>query len=373
VVDALLVSSSFLPGRGGIESYLAELCRELSPRLAVFAPAKRDGKFIPSDLPYPTTAYEGTLLVPHARAASAIEAAARDAGTNRILLGTPWPLALLGPRLRRAGLRYAAIVHGAEFMVPGAIPVLRQRLARSLADADLLLPVSAFTKARLKELIGTRQQPPIALLRARVDTTRFHPNVDTTEIRHRFGLQHRRVILVFGRLVRRKGVDRLIRALPSISERCPDACLAIAGTGPEEPSLRRLAAEHGERVIFIGRVPENEAPAVFATADVFALPVTDRWWGLETEGLGVALLEAAACGVPCVTGRSGGTPEAVIDGITGLVVDADDKARMVDAIAGLLEDPKRARRMGSAGRTHVESEYAGRRLPGPLLEWLAKA
>jgi phosphatidyl-myo-inositol dimannoside synthase len=373
VADALLVSSSFLPGRGGIESYLAELCRELSPRLAVFAPAKRDGMSMPNDLPYPTTAYEGTLLVPYPRAANAIEAAAHDAGTNRILLGTPWPLALLGPRLRRAGLRYAAIVHGAEFMVPGAIPVLRQRLARSLADADLLLPVSAFTKTRLEELIGTRQRPPIAVLRARVDITRFHPNIDAAEIRHRFGLQHRRVILVFGRLVRRKGVDRLVRALPIISARCPDASLAIAGTGPEEPSLRRLAAIHGERVIFIGRVPESEAPAVFAAADVFALPVTDRWWGLEAEGLGVALLEAAACGVPCVTGRSGGTPEAVIDGATGFVVDADDRERMVDAITGLLEDPRRAQRMGLAGRTHVESEYAGRTLPRPLLEWLAKA
>jgi phosphatidylinositol alpha-1,6-mannosyltransferase len=106
-------------------------------------------------------------------------------------------------------------------------------------------------------------------------------------------------------------------------------------------------------------------------ADVFALPVADRWFGLDSEGLGMVLLEAAACGVACVTGRSGGTPEAVIDGETGLVVDAHDGEELADAIVRLLEDSQTARRMGGGGRAYVEAEFSAALPPQPLLEWLA--
>jgi len=105
-------------------------------------------------------------------------------------------------------------------------------------------------------------------------------------------------------------------------------------------------------------------------ADVFALPVRDRYRGLEVEGLGIVLLEAAACEVPCVTGRSGGTPEAVIDGATGFVIDAADLSALADRIAGLLENPKLAEQLGKAGRKHVVDDFYGTARLKPLLDWL---
>jgi phosphatidylinositol alpha-1,6-mannosyltransferase len=368
-----MVSSSFLPGHGGIETYLAELCRELSPRLAVYAPAQRDGLPIPAGLPYPIFRHEGSVLVPSPSVARAIATAAKRAETDRILFGTPWPLVLLGPLLRRFGLRYATIVHGAEILVPSLVPGTRALLARALAGAELLFPVSNFTKARLAELLAGHGRPPIQVLRARVDTERFHPRAATAAIRERFGLERREVILAFGRLVRRKGVHRLIRALPAIAARRPNACVVVAGTGPEERALRRLGAHLADRIVFTGRVENADAPALYAAADVFALPVADRWWGLDTEGLGVVLLEASACGTPCVTGRSGGTPEAVLDGVGGRVVDAADRDRLVNAIAELLEDRNVAQQMGVAARDYVVAEFGTRRLPDSLLEWLAGA
>lgn len=367
-----MVSSSFLPGRGGIESYLAELCDALAPRLGVLAPARRDGKSLPEDLGYPTRGYPGRLLVPGPRAARAIVATARSSGTDRVLFGTPWPQVLTGPRLRRAGLRYASIVHGAELLVPAAVPAVGGRLVRALSAADLLLPVSLFTAVRLRELLESAgvPVPPTAVLRARVDLDRFRPEARRAEARARFGIPpDAPVLLSFGRMVARKGLDRLVRALPAIAEEASDVTLVLAGTGPEEKRLRRLAARVPQRVVFAGRVPEAEAPGVYAAADVFVLPVADRWRGLDTEGLGVVLLEAAACEVPCVTGRSGGTPEAVVDGVTGFVVDARDPARLTSAIVRLLRDPVLARRMGGAGRTHVSEEFGGR-IPEALTQWL---
>lgn len=367
-----MVSSSFLPGRGGIETYLAELCSALAPRLAVLAPSRRGRERIPGDLSYDTHGYGGRFYVPGPRAARAIVTTASAAGTDRILFGTPWPQVLTAPRLTKAGLRYAAIVHGAELLVPAAIPVVRARLLRALAGAELLLPVSLFTAQRLRELLESAGErvPPMAVLRARVDLDRFHPKAGRETGRERLAIApDAPMILCLGRMVARKGLDRLVAALPDVDARVPGVTLVLAGTGPEEKALRRAAARVPQRVVFTGRVPDEDAPALYAAADVFALPVADRWRGLDTEGLGVVLLEASACEVPCVTGRSGGTPEAVVDGVTGFVVDARDRARLTGAIVRLLEDRDLARQMGRAGRRHVSDEFGGR-IPEALTQWL---
>jgi phosphatidyl-myo-inositol dimannoside synthase len=372
--DALLVTSSFLPGHGGIESYLAELCARLRPGLAVMAPARRNGLPLPDDLGYTTIPGPGSMLLPRPPTATAIAENAAALGTDRILFGTPWPLALLGPRLKRRGFRYAVIVHGAEMLVPGAVPAVSGKLAGALAGAELLLPVSDYTASKIRGLLERKgyDVPRMERLRARVDVERFRPDVDTTAVRRKLEIEpDRRVVLCFGRLVARKGVHRLIRAMPEVSGRVPEAVLVVAGTGPQERRLRGLAVRTGTRAVFTGRVAPEDGPGVYAMADVFALPVGDRWFGLDIEGLGMVLLEAAACGVPCVTGRSGGTPEAVIDGETGLVVDARDGEELAGAITRLLEDPETARKMGEEGRAHVEAEFSASLPPKPLLEWLA--
>jgi phosphatidyl-myo-inositol dimannoside synthase len=373
MAHALMVSSSFLPGRGGIESYLAELCGDLAPSLAVLAAGEREGLKLPTDLGYPTHPFDGRFLFPGRKALEAVARAAAAEGTDKILFGTPWPQVLLGPRLARRGLRYSVIVHGAEMLVPSVVPGVGRMLARSLAGAELLLPVSEYTGNSLRTFLKKRRmpEPPIEILRARVDLERFRPDVDTSTVKPSLNLTpEARIVLCFGRLVKRKGVDRLIEALPAIRQRVPDAVVVVAGTGPEMGRLKRLAAGAEGSVVFAGRVPEEGAPAVYAAADVFALPVVDRWFGLEIEGLGVVLLEAAAAGTPAVTGRSGGTPEAVVDGITGYVIDAADRSALVDRICRLLEDPELNERMAGAGRKHVEEHFSQKAIPDAFIDWL---
>ena len=373
--DAVMVTSSFLPGRGGIESYLAELCSLVAPRIAVLGPPQRDGIPIPHDLGYPTHGYEGgSMLVPSRKVVRAISSLTARYQTTKVIFGTPWPLGLRGLDLTQRGLRYVAIVHGAELIVPASVVGLRGRLAKAMSGADLLLPVSSYTGDALRELIEAHDLPvpPIERLRARVNLDRFHPKVDTTSVRTRLGLSPEdKVVLCFGRLVKRKGVDRLIAALPAINERVPEAVVVIAGTGPEQDRLEKLAHASAGRVIVAGRVEDADAPAYYALAEVFALPVADRYFGLEIEGLGVVLLEAAASGTPCVTGRSGGTPEAVLDGSTGFVVDAKDLDQLSDRIAWLLEHPEQATEMGLAGREHVRKEFSALELPASFLAWLS--
>ncbi|MEA2487772.1 MAG: phosphatidyl-myo-inositol dimannoside synthase [Actinomycetota bacterium] len=370
---AVLVTSSFLPGHGGIETYLAELCDDLAPRLAVLAPGSRGGTPIPADLGYPTIGYPGSMLWPGGGVVRAIQDACERHDTDRVLFGTPWPLILTAPRLRKAGLRYASIVHGSELFVPAAIPLLRAKVARALEEADALFPVSEFTGRKISTFLSKskRRVPSVHVLHARIDTDRFTPKVATGPIKERLGIHDDdRVILCFGRLVKRKGVDRMIAAMPEITRAVPRATLIVGGTGPELKRLQRRAHRTQGRVMFAGRVPDEDAPALYALADVFAFPVFDRYFGLDTEGLGVVLLEAAACGTACITGRSGGTPEAVIDGDSGYVIHARDKHQLVGRVVSILMDPHEAQRMGAIGRAHVERSFSKKNSPDALLKWI---
>ena len=313
------------------------------------------------------------MVTPSRTLVDAVVRECANQGTDRVIFGTPWPLVLIGPRLARAGLRYSVIVHGAEIIMPSAAPGLSSLLARALAGGELLLPVSRFTGDRLRSFLAKRAEtvPPIEILRALVDTDRFRPDLEVAPARRWLGVgEDTKIVLCFGRLVERKGAHRLIKVMPEVRAAVPEARLVVAGTGPQLGRLRRMAEDLHVPVVFAGRVPEELAASMYAAADVFALPVADQWFGLEIEGLGVVLLEASACEVPCVTVHSGGTPEAVIDGETGYVVDAHNDKELAGRVSGLLADAELARRMGRAGRKHVESVFTAPSALTPLLDWL---
>ncbi len=167
------------------------------------------------------------------------------------------------------------------------------------------------------------------------------------------------MIVCVSRLVPRKGQDALVRALPAVRRRVPDAALLLVSGGPDRARLTRLAAEVGvaEHVVFTGSVPWGELPAHYAAGDVFAMPCRTRLRGLDVEGLGIVYLEASATGLPVVAGDSGGAPEAVRDGETGYVVGGRDLGALTDRLVTLLTDRALAHRMGAAGRDWVERRW----------------
>jgi phosphatidylinositol alpha-1,6-mannosyltransferase len=133
----------------------------------------------------------------------------------------------------------------------------------------------------------------------------------------------------------------------------------IVGDGPDAPRLRGYvdALGVGARVLFAGSVPWSELPAHYAAADVFAMPCRTRGSGLDVEGLGIVFLEASASGLPVIAGRSGGAPETVQEGRTGLVVDGRNVAEVAEAAADLLIDRARSRDWGANGREWVRQTW----------------
>jgi len=201
----------------------------------------------------------------------------------------------------------------------------------------------------------------VVLVPPGVDTDRFLPlgGPERRNARHGFGIPLDGPLVVHvGRLVPRKGADVLIEAVALLRSDHPDLTLAVAGGGRDRARLERLALRCRAPVRFLGRVPDDRLPALYGCADVFAAPNRTRWAGLEQEGFGIVFIEAAACGVPQVAGNSGGAPEAVAHGDTGLLVDRpEDPAAVAGALAALLDDSSGRARLGGRARERAAALF----------------
>ncbi len=276
-----------------------------------------------------------------------------------VLFGSPYPLALLGPDLkRRTGLPYVVIAHGAEVTVPTAIPGLRRAIARSLQSADTVFAVSEFTADRAARLSPGN----VALLGAGVDIEVFRPrsHQPTGDSASWSAVAAGTMAEIFtlgcvGRFVPRKGQTRVLRAAAELQSRGHRIDVLMVGWGRHERRLRRLATRLGVPTRFEISVPWDVLPEMYRQMDAFAMPARTRWFGLEFEGLGICYLEAAATRIPVVAGSSGGAPETVEQGRTGFV--ADSVAGIVEAVELLLTDPARVLAMGAAGRERISSDY----------------
>lgn len=364
----LVVTNDLMPQVGGIQQFNHQVLSRL-PDAAVLAPTHPRAREHDDTAGYPVIRGPHRYLFP----VPAVERALRDAvaatGATVLLFATPWPLVSLG---RRLGLPTAVVSHGNELVTPARIPGSRQLLARDLRRADLLYAVSDHTAGHLRALVG-RSGPPIRLLRNGVDVHTFSPDVDGSVVRDRHGLGDDPVVVCVGRLVRRKGQDTLVAAWRQVLEAVPHARLLIVGDGPLRDELADAAARlPAGAVTLTGRVPWDELPAHHAAGDVFAHPNRTRLAGMDAEGFGVIFLEAQAVGRPVVAGESGGSPEALLPGETGLLVDGGDTDAVADAVVSLLRDPERARAMGRRGRAFVEEHHDWDRIVADLHEQLGR-
>lgn len=219
------------------------------------------------------------------------------------------------------------------------------RLARlrrpALRAADHVITVSSFTRDRLMSDFGVAPEQ-IDLVTPGVDLDRFQPGT--------VGSDDKPFVLAVGRLIERKGFDRLIEAFALIAGDFPEVDLVIAGKGPEEQRLRALAAAPpaAPRIRFRGAVDDATLVGLYRGCTLFAMPNRTLPDG-DTEGFGLIFLEANACGKAVIGGRAGGATDAVVDGVTGLLVEGDDPASIAAALRQLLGNPAARRRMEQAG------------------------
>ncbi|MEU0197583.1 MULTISPECIES: glycosyltransferase family 4 protein [unclassified Streptomyces] len=363
----LIVTNDFPPRPGGIQAFLHNMALRLDPRqLVVYASTwkrSREGveatRAFDAEQPFTVVRDRTTMLLPTPGATRRAVGLLREHGCTSVWFGAAAPLGLMAPALRAAGAeRLVATTHGHEAGW-AQLPAARQLLRRIGDFTDTITYLGEYTRSRIATALTPEAAARMVQLPPGVDEKTFHPGSGGDEIRARLGLTDRPVVVCVSRLVRRKGQDTLIRAMPRILAAEPDTVLLIVGGGPYEKDLRRLAHETGvaSAVRFTGSVPWSELPAHYGAGDVFAMPCRTRRGGLDVEGLGIVYLEASATGLPVVAGDSGGAPDAVLDGETGWVVRGASPEETADRVTTLLGDAELRRRMGERGREWVEEKW----------------
>jgi phosphatidylinositol alpha-1,6-mannosyltransferase len=248
-------------------------------------------------------------------------------------------------------------VHGEEITTEGGHSRGRQAARRALALADHIVVVSRFTRdAVLRWLADPTAARRITLIENGVDNTRFTPAPKADDLLSLYQLQDCFVFVSVCRLVEKKGIDHTIRALARLVTNCPECRLLIVGAGPYRATLEQIAAgEHvADKVIFAGQVAEDTLTDHYRLGDVFIMPNREMPDG-DTEGFGLVFLEANACGLPVIAGRDGGSPDAVRDGVNGLVVDGKSIEAIAAAMLKLRRDDSLRDRLRTQGLAVAQS------------------
>jgi phosphatidylinositol alpha-1,6-mannosyltransferase len=370
-VRHLFVTVDYPPDRGGMARRHVELCRRLAPDgLTVSTVAAENAEQFDRSEPYPIVrepfTFRGARTFAN-RWRWSTSIARRAAAVDVIHCGNirPCGYSVLAARRRRAGRApFLIYVNGSDLLRArekiGASALKRWFLARLLGDAAGIVANSAWTAetaSTLCESLGVTPESRVEAIDLGTDPLQFRPENDSGKLRERLGWHEHMVVVTVARLVAHKGHDVALRAIAAVVRQNPDVRYLIVGEGPNENTLRRLAAELGitDRVVFSGALADTDIAEAYATADMYV--GLSREEGLDVEGFGISFVEAAASATPVIAGDSGGVRSAVRDGETGFVVSPNDVDGVAAAIRLLLHDDERRRRMGEAGRRAVETYY----------------
>ena len=363
----VLVSELFPPDVGGTPSLFSNVYRRLgSTDLRVLTSVREAPALVSSDGPFAITRIP--MAAPHwgitnlgslrrywrVIARMRVESA-RRATTFHCARALPEGLAALCATSLSGSSNYLCWTHGEELHYASSSRELSFLLARVHRGAAAIIANSRYT-ARELERIGVPQEK-VRVVYPGVDVERFSRCQSAARIRSRYASPDDVLLLTVGRLQRRKGHDLAIAAVASLGQEIPRLKYLIVGEGEERSRLEKLVDQHGlcERVVFAGAVDDDALPAYYAAADVFLHP--NRVDGGDVEGFGIVFLEAAAASKPVIGGGTGGVPEAVEQGVTGLLVTGTDVGELAEAVRVLARDPVRRREMGDAGRARVSRQF----------------
>jgi len=358
----LVITNDFPPRAGGIQSFVAGLVeRQPAGSIVVFAPKWSGSAKYDAGLDFPVVRYPHSVMLPTPGVARRCREIAKEYGCTRVLFGATAPLGLLAGGLRKSGIeRIVGITHGHE-AAWASTPGSREVIRTIGKHTDTITYLGEYTRNLLAQALDPGAAARMRRLVPGVDTQTFNPATRPAgaQLRERYGLVGRKVIVCVSRLMPRKGQDTLIHALPMIRRQVPEAALLIVGGGPYRKKLDELVATTNQQadIVVTGSVPFSELPAHYAAGDVFAMPCRTRNRGWDVEGLGIVYLEASATGLPVVSGDSGGEPDAVVEGETGFVVPGGSPVAVARPLIELLCDPAKAAMMVTAGRAWIEADW----------------
>ena len=362
----LLITNDFGPHEGGIESFILGLLRGIKDRTVIIFTSNHPGakEFDQKFSNFSNIKIfrdRSKILLPTFRISLKARRLVKENKVEIVWFGAGAPLGLLANSLRKVGVkRIIALTHGHEYWW-AKLPIFKQLLRRIINSSDFVTCLGDFTQSQISKVVTNKRNSRTQILKLApgIDTEMFKPGQKNQQLLDRYGLNNRPVLVSVGRLVHRKGQDKLIMAWPKVLAHFPNAILLFIGDGPIKQMLINLAKQ--ERVInnvrFAGKVAHDQLTNHILLGDIFAMPARNRFFNLEVEGLGIVYLEASACGLPVIVGNSGGAGDAVIDSKTGYLVDGSDITDISNRIIELLKNPELAKDFGKTGRDWVVKNW----------------
>lgn len=277
----------------------------------------------------------------------------RQHGIKQVWIGHLSPLTPVAWwSARRLGLRVILSVHGADLLVPERHVITRWISRFVLRHVDMVIANSEFLAAELRQRGVSDERvvviPPGILLPP------TPTSAQRSALRQRLGVLNSWLLLTVGRLVKRKGIDRLIEAVASLQGKLPHLRLIIIGDGPERVALEALSTARGvsDRVQFLGALTATDPRKHewFSAADAFALVSRPAHGGKDIESYGIVYREAQAAGLPVIASRLGGATEIVQSEVNGFLISEGDNADLEKRLDELANNPEAARRLGKAGK-----------------------
>jgi phosphatidylinositol alpha-1,6-mannosyltransferase len=359
----LFITNDFGPRTGGIETFVIGLIeRRAFASTIVYTSMQENSQEYDANwerqFGVKVIRDSSKILLPTPKVARKVSKLVKAENINTVAFGAAAPLGLLAHSIKRAGVvRIVALTHGHEVWWARVFPfnLLIRRIGRGV---DSLTYLGEYTHQMISRALDQRAKLAMVKIAPGIDTQHFSPR-NSDDLRTSLKLAEKKVIVCVARLVHRKGQDRLIEAMPEILSAIPNAHLLIVGEGPYRQQLvkRVNQLKIKDDVTFVGRIGYEQLPEYICAGDLFAMPSRSRFWGLEVEGLGISYLEASACGLPVIAGNSGGAPDAVDEGKSGVVVSGIDNDAIAKAVVKFLNDPEISKTMGNYGRKWVVEKW----------------
>jgi len=389
----LLATCQFPPDIGGVETHLYNIAKRLPPeKLVVLAD---EGEYIPVKKVYrnkKNVKFDREQEYKTIRSAfyhhhkfvwprwmpllKTMEEVVKEEGVGQILAGQVLPVGTAAMRVaQKLDIPYYVYTYAYDVEVAKQHWRRKRTLKNVLANARKVFTISDDTKNRMTG-IGIPEKS-IAKITPGLDIKDFLPDQETLdaktkELKERYNLHDKKIILTIGRLVARKGQDMVIKSLPAILKKVPQAHYVIAGKGEYGDQLKALVKkmELEDHVTFTGKFAEDEKAAWYNLCDVFTM-VSRIENSVDIEGFGIVYLEANALGKPVVGANVGGVPDAISHDQSGLLVSGPTRS---DEIAGsiikLMTNPELAQNLGRFGRERVRTNFDWDKLVTRLQEYL---
>lgn len=360
----LLFTLEYPPFKGGVSNYYENIVKHWPNNNEIFVLNNNNGELISDKLP----------VFKWLPSIFKLQREIKNKQINHIIAGHILPLgtaALIVKKIK--GVNYSVILHGMDLAL--AIKAGRKKwLAKKiLKNAEHIICANNFTAKIARDVIGEKEAEKVEVVNPGVDSQLSINNYQLTiELKNKYNLENKIVLFSIGRLVKRKGFDKVIEAMPAILKEIPNLVYAIAGTGPERENLelRIMNYELSNRVIFLGKISDEEKWAWFELADIFTMP--SRQINDDFEGFGIVYLEASLIGKPIVAGRSGGVEDAVLDNETGLLVNPESTEEIADAIIKLAKDEELRKKLGERGKERAIREFVWEKQAGKIFNLITR-